>query len=397
MGVRIADVSEGVAELDQKRVLIVTDPSDVHAEAVAYALRTKGHHCECLLAPDFPTLLSLSTRIDPGDRAGRFRLRGPGVLQEDQSRPFDAIWMRRPGGAVLPEDMHPGDRVIAARQCEVFLSSVTAFLNHGAGTFWVNPPASDAMAPYKPFQLRSAVRAGLTIPATLISNDPDDIRSFLREHGGVVAHKLLRPAAWVADGAGGDDGEHVYAAYTVPVTEAQLPDDDVLRLCPGIFQEFLQKSFEVRVACLGDFLVAARINSQADERAATDWREGQMHIGMEPYELPHGVAEGCRRLLRQLGVVHASLDFVVAPNGDHIFLESNAQGQFLFLEDRAGLPLLDMFSEFLVRGTMDFTWRGDDHEAVRFEDFATVWTQTWRTEAARHVQFQKPWGAPDAP
>lgn len=380
--------------MDQKRVLIVTDPSDVHAEAVAYALQRKGHHCECLLAPDFPTLLSLSARIDPWDQAGRFRLRGPGVIEEDQSRPFDAIWMRRPGGAILPEDMHPGDRQIAERQCEVFLAGVTPFLDHGAGTFWVNPPASEATAPHKANQLRRAVRAGLAIPATLISNDPDDIRAFLREQGGVVAHKLLRPASWVS---GGDGREHVYAAYTVPVTEAQLPDDDVLRLCPGIFQTFLPKSFELRVACLGDFLVAARINSQTDERAATDWRAGQTHIEMEPYDLPHDVAEGCRRLLRELGVVHASLDFVVTPDGDHIFLEANPQGQFLFLETRAGLPLLDMFSEFLVRGTMDFTWREDDHEVVRFDGFAEIWDRTWRTDAALHVKSRKPLGAPDAP
>lgn len=375
----------------QKRVLIVSEASDVHADAVAWALRKKGHCCECLFTPDFPSLLGLSMRVDPNDPMGRLILRGPGIDEEDQSEPFDTVWLRRPGGPVLPEDMHPGDRQVAQRQGELFLAGVAPFLDRGARTFWVNPVASDVVAQQKPSQLRLAARAGLKIPPTLFSNDPVEIRAFLREHGGVVAHKMLRPASWVFhDG----EREHVYAACTMTVTEDELPDDDVLRLCPGIFQPYLQKSFEVRVACLGDFLVAARINSQTDDRAATDWRAGQIHIEMEPYELPEEIAEGCSRLLRELGLAHMSADFVVGPDGEHTFLEVNPQGQFLFLESRAGLPLLDMFSEFLVAGTVDFTWRRD-HELVRFEEFEEVWQQTWHTEAAAHAHLRRPLGAPD--
>jgi hypothetical protein len=378
-----------------KRILIISEASDLHTEAVAWALREKGHDCECLFTPDFPTLLGLSTRVDPDGAdhpAGRFILRGPGIVREDRSAPFDTVWLRRPGAPVLPGDMHPGDRQVALRQCDMFLAGVAPFLDQGPGTFWVNPPASDVTAQQKACQLRAAARSGLTIPPTLISNDPVEIRSFFREHGGVVAHKLLRPASWlVRDEA----GEHVYAAYTVPVSEDQLPGDDTLRLCPGIFQPYLAKSFEVRVACLGDLLAAVRIDSQTDDRAATDWRAGQFHIAMAPYELPPEVAAGCRRLLRELGLAHMSADFVVSPEGGHTFLEVNPQGQFLFLETRAGLPLLDMFAEFLVAGSRDFTWSGD-HDVVRFDAFEAVWKRTWRDEAARHAHLTRPLGAPDA-
>jgi len=388
-----------------KRILIVSEASDLHSDAVAWALRRKGHSCECLFTPDFPTLLSLSMRVDPADPAdpgnpgnclGRFLARGLGIEIEDSDAPFDTVWLRRPGGPVLPEEMHPGDRQVATRQCEIYLAGLAAFLDRGpdrSRTFWVNPAERDATAQHKPHQLRCAVRAGLAIPPTLFSNDPAEIRAFFREHGGLVAHKLLRPASWIAhDG----EREHVYAAYTVPVTEDQLPEDDVLRLCPGIFQPYLAKSFEIRVACLGEHLVAARINSQTDERAATDWRAGQMYVEMEPYELPPEVAAGCRRLLAELDLAHMSADFVVGPQGEHTFLEVNPQGQFLFLEDRAGLPLLDMFSEFLAAGRRDFAWRAD-HDLVRFSEFEETWRRTWRVEDAKHAHLRRPLGAPDAP
>ena len=377
--------------MTRKRILIISEVGDMHSDSVAWALRKKGHDCEVLITPDVPTLVGMSMRLDPGDPAGRFLVRGPGLTNTDWSEPFDTVWTRRMGSAVLPEDMHAGDREVASRQSELFLASVAPFLDQGAHTFWVNPPASDVVAQQKASQLRLAVRAGLKIPKTLISNDPDEIRAFLRELGGVAAHKLLRPAAWISED---EEGEHVYTAYTVPVREEQLPEDEVLRLCPGIFQPYVPKRFEVRVACLGDFLVAIRIHSQADERAATDWRAGQFHVEMEPYELPPDVADGCRRLLAGLGIAHGSLDFIVDPDGEHIFLEVNPQGQFLFLESRAGLPLLDMFSEFLIAGTRDFTWR-DDHEIVRLEEYLEIWRETWREEDARHAHFRRPLGAPD--
>jgi hypothetical protein len=329
--------------------------------------------------------------MDPGDEAGKFLMRGLGVTEE-QVASYDTIWFRRPGGPVLPEDMHPGDKQVAAWQCENFLEAAFAFLADGGGSFWVNPLHTEPTAQHKSYQLRSAVRAGLTIPPTLISNDPDEIRAFIREQGGVAAHKLLRTASWTSKEEG---REQVYAAYTVPVREEQLPEDDVVRLCPAIFQPFLPKSFEVRVACLGRLCVAIRIDSQSNERAAMDWRLGQFYVGMEPYELPPEVAEGCRRLLRELGLVHASLDFIVDPDGKHIFLEVNPQGQFLFLESRAGLPLLDMFSEFLAAGTWDFTW-SEDHEIVHYEEFERFWSQTGQREADRHAMLRRPLGAPDA-
>lgn len=376
----------------RKRILIASDITDIHAAAVAYALRRKGHDCEMLYTPDFPTLLTLSLHVDPQDRANAVLLRGPDVLQEDRGDGFDAVWRRRPAGVVLPDDMHPGDREVAERQGEAMLAGFFAFLERRPDTFWVNSLASDATAQQKPFQLRSAVRAGLQVPETLFSNDPARIREFIRRHGGVAAYKLMRPASWMAE----EDGKtRVYGAYTTPVSEDDLPDDDeMIQLCPGIFQPLLSKSFEVRVCCLGDFFVAARINSQDSERASTDWRAGQFHVGMEPYELPAEVTAACRRLLADLGLAAASLDFVVDPEGRHIFLEVNPQGQFLFLETRTGAPLLDMFAEFLIAGTQDFSWR-EDHEVVRFAEFEPVWREGWEADAARHVRIRGHLGAAD--
>ena len=45
--------------------------------------------------------------------------------------------------------------------------------------FWINPVPSRERAESKLAQLRAAQECGLTIPRTIISNAPDDIRAFL--------------------------------------------------------------------------------------------------------------------------------------------------------------------------------------------------------------------------
>lgn len=75
----------------------------------------------------------------------------------------------------------------------------------------------------------------------------------------------------------------------------------------------------------------------------------------------------CFTLLDELGLVFGCFDFVVTPSEDHVFLEVNEMGQFLFLERYCGLPLLDAFSEFLLQGRVDFEWNADEVQ-IRYTD-----------------------------
>jgi biotin carboxylase len=51
-----------------------------------------------------------------------------------------------------------------------------------------------------------------------------------------------------------------------------------------------------------------------------------------------------------LGLVIGTIDLKVAHNGEHVFLEVNPQGQFLYIEIRTGLPISEALAEFLALG-----------------------------------------------
>ena len=62
--------------------------------------------------------------------------------------------------------------------------------------------------------------------------------------------------------------------------------------------------------------------------------------------------------MNSLGIVSGSFDFIVTEDGEHVFLEVNEQGQFLWLEDLCpDLLLLDAFCAFLTSGDKNFAWK----------------------------------------
>lgn len=290
---------------------------------------------------------------------------------------FDTVWLRRVDEAWLPPDMHEGDREVATRHSTRFLLDYLSALD-GPAVFWVSHYQQHATHTYKVYQLREARRAGLTIPRTVVTNAPREMREFIRGCGGVAAYKLLERASW--ENAEG----RRFATYTSVITEADLLPEPTLHLCPAILQPLLEKQFEVRVACFGDHLVALQIDSQADERAQIDWRMGQWFVDMRPYTLPKEVADGIRRFLRATGLASASLDFIVTPQGEHVFLEANPQGQFIWMEERAGLPLLDIVSDFLIAGDPEFSYDRDT-PAVAWTDYLTSVGGDLDAVAGEHV------------
>jgi glutathione synthase/RimK-type ligase-like ATP-grasp enzyme len=364
------------------RLLIATFPGDVHALEVALVLRARGHEVVQWFGGDFPTLQTASVDLD--GTATRWSASGKDLELAEPS--FDVVWNRRSAAPVLPERMHPGDRPVAQRECQDFLDCLAELCAPRA--FWVNPLASRRRADLKLVQLHEARRAGLEIPRTLSSNDPRRIRAFLAEAGGPVIYKAFYPALW-------RDGDELAHLLTSEVDAASLPPDDVLRLTPGIFQPRIEKAHELRVTVMGARTVTARIVSQAQAATRLDWRARTLDLGLEPDELPAAVERGVHELMRRLGLVFGCLDFIVTPDGRHVFLEVNPMGQFLWVEHaNPSLRVLGPFCEFLLaRGGAAGAGSCSD---VRHGDWFARAHAEGKVAAAAHVRWANDFESSDA-
>ncbi len=329
------------------KILIPTEPDDTHAILTKIGLENMGHEVRLFFTADQPTKLKNSILIDNDTYQWRSTDKYDSIVDND----YDVVWWRRARKPYLPKDVtHSSDYKFVVRENTLFYESLTH--NMAPHAWWVNTKEAATRANSKLLQLKLAAECGMTIPTTLCSNDPQDIRYFLLKHeaDGVI-YKPLCSNFWFEE-------QRMKIAYTTKITFLQLPNNKMLQLTPGIFQKEVKKKYELRITCFGDYLVAAKLNSQAHEEGKVDWRaipEGEMSV--EPYILPSSLEKNIRMFMHKMGLVFGSLDFIVSEDHEYVFLEVNEQGQFLWIEEyNPEFKMLDIFVQFLHNKSRKFIW-----------------------------------------
>ncbi|HEY8027638.1 MAG TPA: hypothetical protein VIF60_24070 [Burkholderiaceae bacterium] len=321
------------------KILLVSKKDDAHAAAVMWGLRQLDCAATIWDTSDFPIRDSGCLHLGMED--------GPSMSLNiggsDIAGPFDVIWHRRRGTPLAMPCSHPGDLKVIARESDEFIDNAIDSLDH-EHTLHVNPSGPARRARIKTVQLREAKKAGFTIPDTMVGNDYHQVIAFFRKHSGRIIYKAFRPGGWITE----DDSAVVLK--TAALTESDLQHEDAIRSCPGIFQELVEKAYELRVTVIGRKVLAAAIDSQKDGQSI-DWRYDGI-LGKTPLRatiLPQVIEERCLQLCRNLNLAFGCIDLVVNKNGDYVFLEINEAGQFLWKEDiDPSLLMLDTFCRYLA-------------------------------------------------
>jgi glutathione synthase/RimK-type ligase-like ATP-grasp enzyme len=210
-------------------------------------------------------------------------------------------------------------------------------------TLWVGQPLTLRRAEVKALQLAEASKAGLATPATLISNDPERAAAFVEALGGTDC--AVKPL--IATRVDGDDGARL------PLTTI-LPRDHTLEavaVAPNIFQPYTEKAYELRCVVMGERIFTAKLDSQAHESTRMDWRGGAVgedEVRWEVSDIPERVQAALHRLMRSFDINFASIDMIVTPDGEFVFLDLNPNGQWLWLEEELGLPLVAGMADLLT-------------------------------------------------
>ncbi|WED42952.1 hypothetical protein [Legionella cardiaca] len=335
------------------KVLIVTEPDDMHAVLVKIALEKIDHHVKLLFIADQPTKQKNSVYINDND----FEWQSSDKYYLTKDNDYDVVWWRRVRKPYVPKAMiHPKDYRFAVRENSLFYESL--IYNMAPNAWWINDKEVATRTNSKLLQLRIAGLCGMKVPTTLCSNNPKDIRHFLlkNEAAGVI-YKPLCANFWFEE-------KQTKISYTTKIKFMDLPNNQLLQLVPGIFQKEIKKKYELRVTCFGDYLVAVKLNSQEHKDGYIDWRAIPRGImAIEPYHLPSELARKIRLFMQKMGLVFGAFDFIVTPGNEYIFLEVNEQGQFLWIEEyNSELKMLDIFVNFLVSRARDFMW--DSGKAV---------------------------------
>ena len=260
------------------------------------------------------------------------------------SNQVTTVWYRRPCGLLPNAEPRSVSDKFASGEWKHSLEWLYVAFND---SFWVNDLNNVRIANSKAHQLRVAKKHGLTVPRTIITNNPREVEEFSKTFEGPLAYKPLHSFSTPSK-----DQTDLLTVFTniVPRSMVKYCAAEIER-APCIFQEYIAKQYELRITVVGQDVHCAAIYSQASERSSIDWRRYDLvNTPYKPYTLPPLLKDRILQFMAELGLVFGCLDFIVTPDDKFVFLEINPNGQWLWVEKLTGVPIAESIAQLLARG-----------------------------------------------
>jgi hypothetical protein len=258
-------------------ILIFTNKQDTHADEVIRKLHEKNIEVFRLNSEDLLLKYKLNLYID---KNGCW----DGEITDELGRVLNLAklkiaWFRKPDFDFFGKD-------VASTEEQWITSETKAFINilySMPSIKWINDPFVANKAKVKFQQLLLASKYGIKVPKTLITTRTETAEQFFIDCGEEVLVKAIYTGNVTING------------INQGIPSVKIGKEDFYKfyrnisLSPTQLQEYVEKSFELRITVVGKKVFAVKIDSQAHEETKIDWR---LHTKMNPhsiFELPSKV------------------------------------------------------------------------------------------------------------
>lgn len=308
--------------MNKKKILIITHTHDNSSvDVVIDCIRSAGAEAIRFDVDRYPLEITLSTLYN--DNNWRVFLDTGDAIHDLET--VTAVWYRRSYdigkglSEVLEEEYVNPSMSEIKRTLFGMLESLPCFKMERFSTY--------RRLDSKEEQLRLAVRHGLMVPPTCISNDAAFVKDFIKLQQEPVITKMQSSFAIYRE-----QEEHV--VFTNDLQDHHLNDMDGLRYCPMTFQQKLEKKLELRVTIVGREIFTFSVDSQKNEQARTDWRKEGRNLmdDWHPYMLPETVQAKLLAFMDDYGLNYGAIDLILTPRDEYYFLEINAAGEYFWLD-----------------------------------------------------------------
>jgi hypothetical protein len=299
------------------KILVLGSAKDAHAAHIYQSLKTAGVTVDYLDLRQFPTQLRMSWQLD--QEGGYFTL--------PEGNRFDfhdikSVFWRSFGQISVPTLQDKEQQRLA---CHDALSTARSLLQCCPAR-WINSWQAYQFHQEKPLQLYAAKKLGVKIPATLISNDPQQVRDLVQRQ----TQAIFKP---------------VYGgAHTQLVTSDHLEWErlqKVLRISPVTIQSYIPGT-NIRSYVIGQSVYSAEIRTEV-----LDFRDDRQ-AALIPLQVPPAIEAQCQAIAQRFFLHWTAIDWRLTPAGEYIFLEANPSPMFLHFENQTGFPLTQELLKLLM-------------------------------------------------
>lgn len=267
--------------------------------------------------------MQVQFQIQQGSITGRIHLAGKEYALEG----FTGIFTRLMDFSLLPEIENEPLHSPKRQYCRALSDTLVRWFD--IAPIRVLNRRSEIGANYsKPYQAQQIQEAGFKVPDSLITNDPDLVRDFLRAHKQIIYKSISSIRSIVKK-----------------VDEKDLDRLHSIRWCPTQFQKFIEGT-NVRVHTVGDKVFPAEIIS-----STVDYRYAHLEGNQEQIraiELSDEWSEKCVKLSRAFGLEFAGIDLKVTPDNEVYCFEVNPGPAYSYYEHYTGQPIAKEVARYLA-------------------------------------------------
>jgi hypothetical protein len=229
-----------------------------------------------------------------------------------------AVWANRSG--------HFADRPFLQESWSLFLSQVTA----------IAAASIPGREPGHVDQLSAAARLGVAVPRTTVTTSLTESPAH-RDAAATVVKVLGLHFAGQRDLTQGYFAEVFDGSRSLPSWADSR--------APVIVQEYVEHVRELRVYFLNGGICAFDVRKPCP---GSIWTAPD-RVWVSPVDCPPAVAEVVRRLAVEWNLRYGAFDLLVTPAGRPVFLEVNADGDWLWFERKAGWSGVTLMAAAMIR------------------------------------------------
>ena len=207
----------------------------------------------------------------------------------------------------------------------------------------VNDPFNIRRSQVKFGQLQTAIKFGMKIPRTIVTNKPNEAKAFIKELKNKVLCKSLKTTFVKINNI-------PVHSFAHKLSKSEMKEQiESVRFVPTLLQEYIEKKIELRINVIGNNVFATEIDSQSLEITKSDWRKANpWDIPHRPYKLPVKLERQLIDFIKHYNLSFGAIDMILTPTGDYVFLENNPNGQWYWIEMITKQPLAQNIAKLLI-------------------------------------------------
>jgi len=166
--------------------------------------------------------------------------------------------------------------------------------------------------------LQKAKKCGIKVPSTLICTNKAELISFYDKHNGnIITKPIGDPTSFFNKNC---------HQFTTKINLNNIP----ITFGISLFQEMVDKVIELRIFFLKGIFYGSAVFSQLNNDTKVDLKNYNLKkpARVVPYNLPNKIKKKLNLLMETLDLNSGSIDMILTPKLEYVFLEVNPIGQF---------------------------------------------------------------------